>query len=57
MRADIKKKLVFYLEPIKKLIFGESIWGIRFGGVAPPNYVKIFVSYICTEIKKHWHRK
>ena len=25
------------------------------GGVVPPNYVKIFVSQISTDIKKNWH--
>ena len=38
----ISKKVELYLEPIKKLIFGGSIWGVP-GEVAPPNYVKIFV--------------
>ena len=37
-----QKKVELYLEPFKKLIFGGSIWGVP-GGVAPPNYVKIFV--------------
>ena len=38
----------------KKLIFGGSIWGVL-GGVAPPNYVKIFVCQIFADITKYWH--
>ena len=36
---------------LKKFVFGGSIWGGP-GGVVPPNYVKIFVSQISTDIKK-----
>ena len=36
---------------VKKFVFGGSIWGVP-GGVVPPNYVKIFVSQISTDIKK-----
>ena len=39
---------------VKKFVFGGSIWGVP-GGVVPPNYVKIFVSQISTDIKKNWH--
>ena len=40
---------------VKKLAFGGSIWGGPWGDVVPPNYVKIFVSQISTDIKKNWH--
>ena len=39
---------------VKKFVFGGSIWGVP-GGVVPPNYVKIFVSQISTDIQKNWH--
>ena len=35
---------------VKKFVFG----GVP-GGVVPPNYVKIFVSQISTDIQKNWH--
>ena len=35
---------------VKKICF----WGVP-GGVVPPNYVKIFVSQISTDIQKNWH--
>ena len=34
---------------VKKLIFEESIWGLL-GGVVPPNYIKLFVSQISTDV-------
>ena len=40
----------------KNWFLGGQFWG-GFREVAPPNYVKIFVSKISTaDIKKHWHR-
>ena len=40
---------------VKKFIFGGVHLGGVSGGVVPPNYDKIFVSQISTDIKKNWH--
>ena len=40
---------------VKKICFwGDPFGGVP-GGVVPPNYVKIFVSQISTDIQKNWH--
>ena len=40
---------------VKKICFWGGPFGGVPGGVVPPNYVKIFVSQISTDIKKNWH--
>ena len=40
---------------VKKNCFSGGPFGGVPGGVVPPNYVKIFVSQISTDIKKNWH--
>ena len=43
-----------YVKSLKNLFLGGPFGGVS-GGVVPPNYVKIFVSQISTDIKKNWH--
>ena len=40
---------------VKKICFWGGPFGGVPGGVVPPNYVKIFVSQISTDIQKNWH--
>ena len=40
---------------VKELAFGGGPFRGVPGGVVPPNYVKIFVSQISTDIKEKWH--
>ena len=40
---------------VKKICFWGGPFGVVPGGVVPPNYVKIFVSQISSDIQKNWH--
>ena len=45
-----QKTLAPNVKQFKKLMFGVATWGV-FGGVVPPNNVKVFVLLLSLDIK------